>query len=99
MGGSGTASGSIYKSKATSSFIITSNQVIDDAVSSSKIKVELNISDVLPATIVGWNTEYDLAVISVNRGNLPEIPLGNSSSLFIRDAVIAFGFALGLSAR
>lgn len=53
MGGSGTASGSIYKSKATSSFIITSNQVIDDAVSSSKIKVELNISDVLPATIVG----------------------------------------------
>lgn len=36
-------------------------------------------------------------MISVNRGNLPEIPLGNSSSLFIRDAVIAFDFALGLS--
>ena len=51
----------------------------------------------MPATIVGRNSEYDLAVISVKKGNLPEIPLGNSSSLFIGDAVIALGSPLGLS--
>jgi putative serine protease PepD len=87
MGGSGTGSGSVYKSNATTSFIITNNHVIDDAVSSGKIEVELNNGDVLPATIVGRNSEYDL----------PEIPIGNSSSLFIGDAVIAFGSPLGLS--
>jgi putative serine protease PepD len=97
MGGSGTGSGSVYKSNATTSFIITNNHVIDAAVSSGKIEVELNNGDVLPATIVGRNSEYDLAVISVKKGNLPEIPLGNSSSLFIGDAVIAFGSPLGLS--
>ena len=97
MGGSGTGSGSVYKSNATTSFIITNNHVIDDAASAGRIEVELNNGDVLPATIVGRNSEYDLAVISVKKGNLPEIPLGNSSSLFIGDAVIAFGSPLGLS--
>ena len=97
MGGSGTGSGSVYKSNATTSFIITNNHVIDDAASAGRIEVELNNGDVLPATIVGRNSEYDLAVISVKKGNLPEILLGNSSSLFIGDAVIAFGSPLGLS--
>jgi len=97
MGRSGTGSGSVYKSNATTSFIITNNHVIDDAASAGRIEVELNNGDVLPATIVGRNSEYDLAVISVKRGNLPEIPLGNSSSLFIGDTVIAFGSPLGLS--
>ena len=96
-GASGTGSGSIYKSNIATSFIITNNHVIDDAVGSGKIEVELNNGDILPATIVGRNSEYDLAVISIKKGNLPEIPLGNSSSLSIGDSVIAFGSPLGLS--
>ena len=96
-GAAGTGSGSIYKSNSTTSFIITNNHVIDEAVGGGKIDVELNNGDVLPATIVGRNSEYDLAVISIRKGNLPEIPLGNSSSLSIGDAVIAFGSPLGLS--
>jgi putative serine protease PepD len=38
-----------------------------------------------------------LAVISIKKGNLPEIPRGDSSSLAIGDVVIAFGSPLGLS--
>jgi putative serine protease PepD len=57
----------------------------------------INNGDVLPATIVGRNSEYDLAIISIKKGNLPEIAIGNSSSLSIGDPVIAFGSPLGLS--
>jgi hypothetical protein len=53
--------------------------------------------DIYVATIVGRNSEYDLAVVSINKINLPEIPKGNSSSLAIGDVVIAFGSPLGLS--
>jgi putative serine protease PepD len=95
--GSGTGSGSIYQSNATTSFIITNDHVIKDAAGGGKIEVELNNGDVLLATIVGRNSEYDIAVISVKKGNLPEIPAGNSTSLSIGDVVIAFGSPLGLS--
>jgi putative serine protease PepD len=96
-GGSGTGSGSVYKSNASNSFIITNNHVVEDAVGAGKIEVELNNGDLLPATIVGRNSEYDLAIISIKLGNLPEIALGNSSTLAIGDSVIAFGSPLGLS--
>ena len=95
--GSGTGSGSIYQSNATTSFIITNDHVVKDAAGGGKIEVELNNGDVFPATIVGRNSEYDIAVISVKKGNLPEIPAGNSTSLSIGDVVIAFGSPLGLS--
>ncbi len=95
--GSGTGSGSIYKSNANNSFIITNNHVIEAAAVSGQIEVELNNGDVLPATIIGRNSDYDLAIISIKKGNLPEIAIGNSSSLSIGDPVIAFGSPLGLS--
>jgi len=93
----GTGSGSIYKSTSSLSYIITNNHVIENAASSGKIEVELNNGDIYSATIVGRNSEYDLAVISIRKGNLPEIPIGDSSSIAIGDAVVAFGSPLGLS--
>ena len=93
----GSGSGSIYKSTSSLSYIITNNHVIESAASSGKIEVELNNGDIYVATIVGRNSEYDLAVVSINKSNLPEIPKGNSSSLAIGDVVIAFGSPLGLS--
>ena len=95
--GSGTGSGSIYKSNANNSFIITNNHVIETAAVSGQIEVELNNGEVLPATIIGRNSEYDIALISIKKGNLPEIAIGNSSTLSIGDPVIAFGSPLGLS--
>jgi putative serine protease PepD len=95
--GNGTGSGSIYKSNQSLSYIITNNHVIESAATTGTIEVELNNGELLPATIVGRNSDYDLAVISIKKGNLPEIPRGNSSSISIGDPVIAFGSPLGLS--
>ena len=97
LAGDGTGSGSIYRSNATTSYIITNNHVVESAASGGTISVELNNGDVYPALIIGRNSDYDLAVISIKKGNLPEIPKGDSSSLAIGDAVIAFGSPLGLS--
>jgi len=95
--GNGTGSGSIYRSNSTTSYIITNNHVVEGAASGGTISVELNNGDVYPAVIVGRNSDYDLAVISIKKGNLPEIPKGDSSSIAIGDPVIAFGSPLGLS--
>ena len=95
--GSGTGSGSIYRSNSTTSYIVTNNHVIESAASGGSIQVELNNGDVLTGTIVGRDSEYDLAVVSVRKGNLPEIPKGNSTTIAIGDAVVAFGSPLGLS--
>jgi putative serine protease PepD len=97
ISGSGTGSGSIYKSTSTTSYIVTNNHVVEGAASGGTIEVELNNGDVVSGTIVGRDSEYDLAVVSINKGNLPEIPKGNSSSISIGDAVVAFGSPLGLS--
>ena len=96
MTGSGTGSGSIYKSTSTTSYIVTNNHVVEAAATGGTIEVELNNGDVLPATIVGRDSEYDLAIVSIKKGNLPEIPKGDSTSIAIGDAVVAFGSPLGL---
>jgi len=90
-------SGLIYRSSSTTSFIVTNNHVIESAASGGAIEVELNNGDVLNGTIVGRDPEYDLAVVSVKKGNLPEIPKGDSTSITIGDVVVAFGSPLGLS--
>lgn len=95
--GGGTGSGSIYKTNATSSFIITNNHVIEDAVTSGTIKVEFSDGTELPATIVGRDRGYDIAVLSVKKGNLPVIALGDSSKVSVGDEVLAIGSPLGLA--
>jgi len=95
--GGGTGSGSIYKTSSTESFIITNNHVIDDAVTSGTIEVELLNGDVLPATIVGRDIAYDIAVLRVKTGNLPAIKVGDSAKVSVGDPVIAIGSPLGLA--
>ena len=95
--GSGTGSGSIYKTNSTSSFIITNNHVIESAVTSGSIKVEFADGTELPATIVGRDRGYDIAVLSVKKGNLPVIALGDSSKVSVGDEVLAIGSPLGLA--
>jgi len=95
--GGGTGSGSIYKTSSTESFIITNNHVIDDAVTSGTIEVELLNGDILPATIVGRDIAYDIAVLRVKTGNLPVIKVGDSAKVSVGDSVIAIGSPLGLA--
>lgn len=97
LSGSGTGSGVIYRSSGSNSFIITNNHVIASAATSGTIQVELNNGDLEPATIVGRDTAYDIAVLRINRGNLRTIKVGNSNKLIIGEPVVAFGSPLGLS--
>jgi putative serine protease PepD len=95
--GGGTGSGSIIRTTSSISYIVTNNHVIEDAATGGTIDVELNNGDVLVGTIVGRDSEYDLAVVSVKKGNLPVITQGDSSAVAVGDAVVAFGSPLGLS--
>jgi S1-C subfamily serine protease len=95
--GSGTGSGSIYKSTASTSYIITNNHVIESAVTTGTIKVEFTNGEQVAATIVGRDPMYDLAVLSIKSGNLPTIAIGDSSKVSVGDPVLAIGSPLGLA--
>jgi S1-C subfamily serine protease len=95
--GSGTGSGSIYKSNASTSYIITNNHVIESAVTTGTIKVEFTNGDQVNATIVGRDPMYDLAVLAIKTGNLPTIAVGDSSRVSVGDPVLAIGSPLGLA--
>jgi len=95
--GGGTGSGSIYKTSANSSYIITNNHVVDAGGESAKIEVEMTNGDSYPATIVGRDPGYDIAVIQIQIGNLPIISVGDSSKISVGDPVLAIGLPLGLS--
>ena len=95
--GNGSGSGSIYKSTATTSYIVTNNHVIESAVSTGSIKVEFTNGDQVDATIVGRDPMYDLAVLAIKTGNLPTIEVGDSSKVSVGDPVLAIGSPLGLA--
>ena len=97
IAGGGTGSGSIIRTTSSISYIVTNNHVIEDAATGGTIDVELNNGEVFAGTIVGRDSEYDLAVVSVKKGNLQVITQGDSSAVAIGDAVVAFGSPLGLS--
>ena len=92
-GGSGTGSGFVMRSDG---YILTNNHVVDAATAKGKITVLFSDGKRSDATIVGHDESYDLAVIRVDRKNLPVLVLGNSSAVVVGDAVIAVGAPLGL---
>jgi putative serine protease PepD len=93
-----TGSGSIIRTNPTSSYILTNNHVVEAAATDGgTISVELFNGDTVPATIIGRDTTYDLAVIQIMKGNLPVIAFGDSSNLSIGDPVVAIGSPLGLA--
>ena len=99
-GNGDTGSGSIIKSDATGSYVVTNNHVIDGvtvAGNSFALSIDLNDGSHIPATLVGRDISYDLAVLHVNTPNLPVIPIGDSATMSIGDPVIAFGSPLGLT--
>lgn len=97
--GTGTGSGWIYKSTSTATYIVTNNHVVQDFATSAggKLTVELNNGDQYSASIVGRDSNYDLAVIKISKGNLPELTLGDSTKVVVGDPVVAIGSPLGLS--
>jgi len=95
--GGGTGSGSIYRSTSSLSYIITNNHVVESAANSGTIRVEFADGSESPATIVGRDRMYDIAVLLVRKGNLPAIALGDSSKISVGEEVLAIGSPLGLA--
>ena len=75
-------------------YIITNLHVIKRA---KIIEVELDDGQVYPASLIGFDSRSDLAVIKINAiEKLKPIEVSNSSSVRIGDQVIAIGNAFGL---
>ena len=93
----GTGSGAIIRSNGSQSIIVTNTHVIEGAASAGTITVETNNGERYPATIIGRDATYDLAVLRISKGNLPVLQFGDSNSLLIGQQVVAFGSPLGLA--
>ena len=91
--GSGTGSGFVMRQDG---YILTNNHVVDVATAKGKITVIFSDGQSSDATLVGRDVSYDLAVIRVERANLPVLVLGASKDVRVGDSVIAVGAPLGL---
>lgn len=72
-------------------YIITNNHVIDSA---DEIRVILYGGDELDAEIVGTDPASDIAVLKVDRTDLPAIPMGDSEAIRTGEMVLAIGSPL-----
>ncbi len=75
-------------------YLVTNYHVIMGA---TEIRVQLNDGRFTEPQIVGVDKETDLALLQVDLGELPAIPLGSSSNLRIGDVVLAIGNPYGLT--
>jgi putative serine protease PepD len=92
--GGDTGSGVILR---TDGYVLTNNHVIAAAVDGGgRIAITFNDGSTSTATVVGADSQDDLAVLKVARGNLAAATLGTTSALHVGDAVIALGSPLGL---
>lgn len=92
--GSGTGSGFIIREDG---YILTNNHVTEGAGAGGDIEIVFPDGEKAPATLVGANPGYDLAVVKVERGGLPAVTLGSSTDLQVGDTAIAIGSPLGLT--
>lgn len=77
---------------STDGYIVTNAHVIDGA---SKISVVLDSGATYQATLVGADSQDDLAVLKIDGKNLPTVSLGDSASLQVGELAVAIGNPLG----
>lgn len=77
-----------------SGYIVTNNHVIEGA---SELTVTLGDGEEYPARLIGHDAATDLAVIKVDKENLPVAHFGNSEDLAVGETAIAIGNPLGLA--
>lgn len=73
-------------------YIVTNNHVIEDA---STITVKLMDGTEYPATLVGADSQTDIAVLKVDATDLSPATIGNSNDIKVGEAAIAIGNPLG----
>jgi S1-C subfamily serine protease len=84
--------------------VVTNNHVIElftDGGGTGTITVtEYGQKQAEPATLIGYNTQQDVALLKINNPSaaLPTVTFGSSSKAVVGDSVVAIGNALGLAA-
>ena len=86
---SSSGSGFIYTADG---YIVTNQHVVANA---SSINVTLYNGDTYPATLVGSDSDYDVAVLKIDAKDLPAVTLGSSTDVNVGDTVMAIGNPLG----
>jgi serine protease Do len=87
----GVGSGFIVNPKG---FVLTNYHVVQDA---TKINVFLQSGQKYPATVIGFDTETDVAVLKIEAPkDLPIVTLGDSNAAQVGDWVLAMGSPFGL---
>ena len=75
-------------------YLVTNFHVVRDA---AEIRLQMADGRIANPDVVGVDSETDLALLKVDLGPLPAIPLGRSDQLRIGDVVLAIGNPYGLS--
>ncbi len=87
----GSGSGVIISSDG---YIITNNHVIKNA---RKLEVILNNKESYEAEVVGADESTDIALLKINKSDLPYLPFGDSDHLRIGEWVLAIGNPFNLT--
>lgn len=85
----GSGSGIIIRSDG---YIVTNQHVIDGATA---ITVIMNTGDEYEATLIGEDSKSDLAVLKIDKTDLPAAELGNSDEIEVGELAVAIGNPLG----
>ena len=75
-------------------YMVTNYHVVAEA---AEIRIQLSDGRVTEPETIGVDRETDLALLKINLGTVPAVPLGSSSALRIGDVVLAIGNPYGLS--
>jgi serine protease Do len=73
-------------------YIVTNQHVVSGA---SSVKVTLYNGDTYDATVVGGDSDYDVAVLKIDAANLTPVTVGSSADVNVGDTVLAIGNPLG----
>ena len=73
-------------------YIVTNHHVIASATS---VTVTMYDGSEYPATVVGSDSDYDVAVLKINTTGLQPVTLGSSEDVNVGDTVLAIGNPLG----
>ncbi|MFI3254313.1 MAG: trypsin-like peptidase domain-containing protein [Eubacteriales bacterium] len=78
-------------------YVVTNHHVIEEAIdnTSNPIEVKFVNGDVYPATIVGYESDNDLAILKIEATGLQTVIMGDSDSLVVGETVVAIGNPLG----
>ncbi|MGH8195064.1 MAG: S1C family serine protease [Woeseiaceae bacterium] len=75
-------------------YLVTNFHVVADA---DEIRVQMADGRIADPEVVGFDVETDLALLKVDLGTLPAIPLGRSDTVRVGDVVLAIGNPYSLS--